>query len=165
MTKLLGSLFVFCGGILSWYIQHRERRCRAETLDDLLRAFSRMEQEIRLTKTPMPVLLGRQASLCSGQAGSFFAGVRRGIKTGEPFSAAWVREAEGLPLPEEERREIAQMAKGLQGDEESACKAILLACNILGKRAEEWEKHRPEEEKRSSALCLCSAALVVILLL
>lgn len=53
----------------------------------------------------------------------------------------------------------------LQGDEESVCKALTLAGKILEKNLAAARDHRQETEKRSAALWLSSAALLVILLI
>ncbi len=46
-----------------------------------------------------------------------------------------------------------------------ACKGILLARKELQNSLSQLEKQRPDEEKRTAALCFSAAALLVILLI
>ena len=60
---------------------------------------------------------------------------------------------------------LSALGDSLQGDEESVCKALTLAGKILEKNLAAARDHRQETEKRSAALWLSSAALLVILLI
>ena len=62
-------------------------------------------------------------------------------------------------------RWVTALGDSLQGDEESVCKALNLAGKILEKNLAAARDHRQETEKRSAALWLSSAALLVILLI
>ena len=75
------------------------------------------------------------------------------------------RAAEALPLGPESRTALTALGDSLQGDEESVCKALTLAGKILEKNLAAARDHRQETEKRSAALWLSSAALLVILLI
>ena len=57
------------------------------------------------------------------------------------------------------------MGDALQGDDENICKAILLTNKSLRKDLELTRDRRQETEKRSAALWLSGAALLVILLI
>ena len=57
------------------------------------------------------------------------------------------------------------MGDALLGDEENICKAILLTNKSLRKDLELTRDRRQEMEKRSAALWLSGAALLVILLI
>ena len=70
-----------------------------------------------------------------------------------------------LPLPEADRMAVAALGEDLHGDEETICKAISLVTYQLAKALEESFRRKPEEDKRTAALCLSGAALLVILLL
>ena len=60
---------------------------------------------------------------------------------------------------------MSELVNALQGDEASACKGILLARKELQNSLSQLEKQRPDEEKRTAALCFSAAALLVILLI
>ena len=165
MTKLLGSLCVFAAGAMAWYCQRQERWKRRCLLAELIAALGRMETEIRLARTPLPRLLGQLAAERRGAAAAFLRTVSRGLTAGEPPAPVWERAAAALELPEEQQRALLSLAEALQGDEESACKAILLARENLQNSLVQMEKQRPEEDKRATALCFSAAALVVILLI
>ena len=68
-------------------------------------------------------------------------------------------------MSETDKRALSELVKALQGDETSACKGILLARKELQNSLSQLEKQRPEEEKRTVALCFSTAALLVILLI
>lgn len=165
MIKLLGSLCVFAAGGLVWSYRLQERRRRHRLLSELTAALDAMEAELRLTRMPLPRLLERLAETCGGEVSDLFRRAANGLKAGELPQAAWEQALAGLPLPGEDRQTLLRLADILQGDEESACKGISLASNALRSRLERWERQRPEEDKRATALCFSAAALVVILLI
>ena len=165
MMKLLGSLCVFAAGAMTWYCQRQERRNRRRLLAGLIDALGRMETEIRLARTPLPRLLGQLAAEHRGAVAAFLRTVSRGLTAGEPLVPVWERVAAALELPEEQQRTLLSLAEALQGDEESTCKAILLAQENLQNSLAQMEKQCPEEDKRATALCFSAAALVVILLI
>ena len=84
---------------------------------------------------------------------------------GAPLGQGWRSAAEALPLGPESRTALTALGDSLQGDEESVCKALTLAGKILEKNLAAARDHRQETEKRSAALWLSSAALLVILLI
>ena len=165
MLKLLGSLCVVSGGALAWAIQRAEGRRRRETLADLQRAFRRMGEEIRVTRTPMPALLNALASDCGGPAAAFFTAVSQAAGAGESLSRVWREQAEALPLNAGDRQAVFALAGDLKSDEESACKGISHVVYTLANSAGEAERKRPEEEKRAAALWFSASALLVILLI
>ena len=67
--------------------------------------------------------------------------------------------------PEEYLKREALGALRLWGDEESVRKELALVRSRLARSLEELEARRPEEEKRSAALCFSAAALLVIVLI
>ena len=83
------------------------------------------------------------------------------LARGAPLGQSWRSAAEALPLGPESRTALTALGDSLQGDEESVCKAL----NLAGKILEKNRDHRQETEKRSAALWLSSAALLVILLI
>ena len=165
MLTLLGSACVLGGGILARYVQMAERRREMDTLSDLLWALRRMAEEIRMARTPLPLMLERLASGCGPEAGAFFRAAASAAKQGERLPEAWKQAAEALPLPEADRMAVAALGEDLHGDEETICKAISLVTYQLTKALEESLRRKPEEDKRTAAVCLSGAALLVILLL
>lgn len=165
MLKLLGGVCVASGGTLAWYIQQSERRRERDTLSDLRRAFHRMGEGIRMTRTPLPALLKALAGDCGEPAAAFFEAVSRAAAGGEDLRRVWREGAEALPLRERDKSVVSALVQSLQGDEEEACKAISHVTCELAKSAGEAERKRPEEEKRAAALWFSAAALLVILLI
>ena len=154
MVKLLGSLFVLCGGGMAWVFQRRERRRRRDTLFDLVTALRRMGEEIRMTRMPLPRLLGVLAADCGPDAAA--------LARGEGLTEAWCAGIEALPLNRRDQEVLRSLE--FQGDEENFCKGISLATYRLAESVEAMERAWPEEEKRTAALCFSAAALLVILL-
>ena len=165
MTKLLGSLCVFAAGGMVWWSRRQERQKKRRLLSDLIAALVRMETEIRLTRIPLPRLLKRLAEGCGEETRAFFQDASRGLEAGETFAAAWNRAVEKLGLPDGDKQVLLTLQETMQGDEMSACKGISLAMEKLRNRLKELDNQRPEEEKRATALCFSTAALVVILLI
>ena len=164
MLKLLGSFCVASGGALAWYVQRAERRRERDTLSDLQRAFRRMGEEVRMVRTPLPVLLDALSKDCGGPAAAFFSAVSQAAAGGEDLPRVWRERAEALPLCERDKSAVSSLAGDLQGDEEKVCKAFSHVSRALSESAGEREKRRPEEEKRAAALWFSAAALLVILL-
>ena len=52
--KLIGSLLVFTGGGLVWWIQQRERRRKGTVLADLALILRQMQEEIRMMLSQLP---------------------------------------------------------------------------------------------------------------
>ncbi len=165
MLKILGSACVLGGGVLARCLQAAERRREMDTLSDFLRALRRMTEEIRMARTPMPLLLERLAQGCGQEAGVFFQTVSSAARRGEDLGQAWRRAAGDLPLSGASAFALAGLGDDLQGDEEKICKAISLAVCSMAQDAEERSRRQPEEAKRATALCLSGAALLVILLI
>lgn len=165
MLKLLGSACILAGGVLAQGARLAERRRQWDTLSDLLFALRRMEEEIRLTQTPMPVLLEGLAKDRGADAASFFTHVAEALRRGDLPGDVWRREAAGLPLPPEALRALEDLGGALGGDEEDTCKAIGLAVYELAKCAEEHARDRKAEDRRAAALYFSGAALLVILLI
>ena len=164
MVKLLGSLCVFCGGMLVWWNHMAEQRRKRDTLAELTTALRRMKEEIRMARTPLPRLLEALSKDCrmEGTAALFHKSAQA-ARLGEGLRDVWRQMVQFLPLEPRERRIVGQLE--LYGDEENVCKGISLVIRELEKCADEWEKRRPEETKRTSALCFSGAALLVILLM
>lgn len=163
MRALAGSVLILGGGLWAFLRVRGENRRRRNTLADLLGALERMGEEIRMARTPLPHLLERLAADCRPEAASLLRSAAKAARSGEDVGAVWRREAGALPL---EPRDIeALRGLNLGGDEESVCHGISLVIHMLTKSLEESDARRPQEEKRTAALCFSAAALLVILLI
>ena len=174
MRTLAGSALILGGGLWAFLRVRGEHRRRRNLLSDLLLALERMGEEIRMARTPLPHLLDRLAAACRAcvcsssfrprcSAARFSRAAARAARSGEDVGAVWRREAAALPL---EPRDIeALRSLDLGGDEESICKGISLVTRALTRSLEESDARRPQEEKRTAALCFSAAALLVILLI
>ena len=97
MLKLLGSACILGGGILARYVQAAERRREMDTLSDLLWALRQMAEEIRMARTPLPLLLDRLSQGCGWEAGAFFKAVSQAARRGERLGTVWRQAAAALP--------------------------------------------------------------------
>ena len=97
MLKLLGSACILGGGILARYVQAAERRREMDTLSDLLGALRRMAEEIRMARTPLPLLLDRLSQGCGRDAEVFFQAVSQAAGQGERLGTVWRQAAAALP--------------------------------------------------------------------
>ncbi len=118
MVKLVGSLCIFCGGWLLRWLRVSDRRREQETRGQLLCALRQMAEEIRMSRTPLPILLERLGQARSGPAGAFFRGTAGALRAGTALDEAWRRSLEKLSLPEEDRRVLRELGDALHGDEE-----------------------------------------------
>lgn len=163
MRTLVGSVCILVGGLWAFLQIRRENRRRRNALSDLLLALERMGEEIRMARTPLPHLLERLAADCRPDAAGLLHAAAKAARAGEDVGAVWRREAGALPL--EPRDLEALRGLDLGGDEESICHGIALVTHTLARSLEESDTRRPQEEKRTAALCFSAAALAVILLI
>jgi hypothetical protein len=164
MVKLMGSALVLGGGALCWWTALNRRRRVRQILRDLTAALRRMGEEIRMARTPLPLLLEVLAEDCrSGEAAVLFRQTAEKARLDGPLGPVWQAEVRRLPL---EPRELAALEElPLRGDEEHICKAISLVCDRLEESAEARDRQRQEQDRRTAALCFSGAALLVILLI
>ena len=165
MVKLVGAVCILGAGTWAWRRSAAERRRELDTLADLTALLDRMGEEIRLRRTSLPRLLGSLGRDRPGPVRDFCTSVAASLARGAPLGQSWRSAAEALPLGPESRTALTALGDSLQGDEESVCKALTLAGRILEKNLAAARDHRQEMEKRSAALWLSSAALLVILLI
>lgn len=165
MTKLVGAVLVLCGGVWARCAQVSERRRQRQLLAGLVSALHQMAEEIRMARTPLPVLLDLLGRSRIGEEGVFFKGVRAGLVRGETMAQAWKSALDLLQLPRRQTEILAELGGGLQGDEEKVCKAISLVIYRLERDLEEWDRTLPDLERRATGLWLSGAALAVILLI
>ena len=155
MIKLVGSLCVLFAGGSVWWLQRQERRHRRQVLAELAAALDGMETSIRLNQTPLLPLFRQTARGRCHEVS----------QAGRSPETVWCQTVSCLPVSETDKRALSELVNALQGDETSACKGILLARKELQNSLSQLEKQRPEEEKRTAALCFSAAALLVILLI
>ena len=160
MIKLIGALCVLGGGAWVWQSWLREDRRELETLFALASALDRLAQAVRLTRIPLPRLLADLEKKEEGDTAVSAAG-----KQGESPASAWRKAAEDLPLRREDQAALKEAAASLQGDEEQLCRGLAMASAHLRDSLTERRQTREEREKRTTALCFSTAALVVILLI
>jgi len=158
MVKLVGAVCILGAGTWAWRRSAAERRRELDTLADLTALLDRMG-------TSLPRLLGSLGRDRTGPVRDFCTSVAASLARGAPLGQSWRSAAEALPLGPESRTALTALGDSLQGDEESVCKALTLAGKILEKNLAAARDHRQETEKRSAALWLSSAALLVILLI
>ena len=165
MIKLFGAVCVLGAAVWAWRREAGERRRKLDTLADLIALLDRMEGEIRLRRTSMPRLMETLGQDRGKEVRRFCAAVAASLSRGTPLGTSWRTAAEALPLSPEDRTAVISLEDSLQGDEEHICKGILLIRKKLEKDLEAARDRRPEAEKRSGALWLSGAALLVILLM
>ena len=164
MKKLLGAVCVLLGGAWAWRAQLSAARRRRDTLAGITAGLGQMAEEIRMARTPLPLLLEALGSDCRGpETAALFRRSADAARQGEGLEAAWRGGVGLLPLPPREREVLEGLT--LRGDEESVCKGISLVITELARGVEELERQRPERDRRTAALCFSGAALLVILLI
>ena len=99
MRKLTGALCVLLGGALALWTGLSERNRRRAVLEDLRRGLYRLGEEVRLSRMPLPALLGILASDCGEDAAAFFRTVSACLRRGTGLEEAWQEAAASLPLP------------------------------------------------------------------
>ena len=164
MIKLVGSLCVLFAGGSVWWLQHQEQRRRRQVLAELAAPLDYMETSIRLNRTPLLPLFRQAGGRCH-EVSQLFERSAAALAAGRSPEIVWCQAVSCLPVSETDKRALSELVNALQGDETSVCKGILLARKELQNSLSQLEKQRPEEEKRTAALCFSAAALLVILLI
>lgn len=165
MIKLVGSLCVLFAGGSVWWLQHQEQRRRRQVLAELATALDYMETSIRLNRTPLLTLFRQAARGRCHEVSQLFERGAAALASGRSPETVWCQTVSCLPVSETDKRALSELVNALQGDETSAYKGILLVRKELQNSLSQLEKQRPEEEKRTAALCFSAAALLVILLI
>lgn len=163
MIKILGSLFVFGGSGLLWWFQMQARRSRRAVLSDLMLILRNMQEEIRMTRTPLPDLFEKMAEQCGTETAELLLDLAGAAAGGEDVSAVWKEGVRRLPIFGQEHEVLLELT--FSGDEEKVCKELAFALYGLANCVEELDRSRSEEEKRVAALCFSGASLLVILLI
>lgn len=163
MIKVVGSLMILGGGGLFWWYQRQERRKRRRILADLLRILRRMQEEIRMTRTPLLELLEKMVGHCGTEVTELLQDIAAAAAAGQSVDLVWVTGVCRLPVSNREQEILQQLS--FNGDEDKLCKEISLVLYGLSNCVEELDRSRAEEEKQEAALCFSGAALLVILLI
>ena len=165
MIKLVGGLCVLSAGGIVWHLQRQEQRRRRQVLAELAAALDGMETSIRLNRTPLLPLFRQAAQGRCHEVSQLFEGSAAALAAGRSPETVWCQAVSCLPVSETDKRALSELVDALQGDETSACKGLSLAREELQNSLSQLEKQRPDEEKRTAALCFSAAALLVILLI
>ena len=165
MIKLVGSLCVLFAGGSVWWLQHQEQRRQRQVLAELASTLERMETAIRLNRTPLLPLFRQAARGRCHEVSQLFERSAAALAAGRSPEIVWCQTVSCLPVSETDKRALSELVNALQGDETSACKGISLARKELQNSLSQLEEQRPDEEKRTAALCFSAVALLVILLI
>jgi stage III sporulation protein AB len=165
MLKLMGSVCILAAGVAVHMLQVRTFRRELSVLRGLVAALEEMENEIRLSRLPLPRLLKKAGFDRGRDVTAFFESICGAIGAGELPASAWRSAAAALPIARREQSELAELGRKLCGDEEQACKGIELARVRLAKALNEKSSRQADWEKRSTALCFSGAVLLIILLI
>lgn len=164
MVKLLGSGLVAAGFAAVWLRQMGAYRQELALLLDLAEALTLLSDRIRLSRAPLPRLLGELA-LRPGPAAVLFARVRRELGQGTPLKAAWEQAAGAPALRGDAEQLLAELSCRLTGDEQSVCRGLEEAAGQLRRMAAERREGRRDVARREAALCFSAAAMLIILLI
>ena len=163
MIKLFGSVCIFAAGALVWWNQY-DMRCRRRKMRwDLIRSLVRMKEEIRMARTPMPLLLEAVAVDCHREVAGVFLKAAKAARQGENLAVVWRQGIQTLPLIDREQELLGGIM--FHGDEESVCKGISLTISCLKRNDEEECRIGRDATRRTTALCFSAAAMLVILLI
>ena len=163
MLKLLGCLFVLCGGFSVRCELARAERRACGTLRGMELLLRRMEQQIALSLTPLPELFTLRGF--SAETDAFAAEVGQALRCGAALDEAWSRALLRLPLREEERAALTPLAQLLDAQEEQARHALRYAAGELARLARERERRSRERSRLATALCFSASFLICIVLL
>ena len=164
IMKAWGIACILLGAVWGMQANLSERRRRRRLLSDLRAALARMAEEIRITRAPLPDLLGRLSATCAPDAAAFFRNVSDGARRGGTPSALWLTASDALPLSASDRQTLRELAPVLRGDEEQIRKAVKLASARLERSLQELDQSAAADTRQSAALIFSAAALIVILL-
>ena len=164
MIRVLGSFCILGGGLLAVWQTVRERQKKRELTKELITALRSMEEGISNLGTPLPRLMEEQARRCR-QAVPLFENTLRCLKQGDTLSQAWRCGCSSLPLDTEGKRVLESVFSAEIRLCSNLCNVISLASGYFEKQLAEQVECQSEQTKRTAALYLSGAALLVILLI
>ena len=165
MIRGLGCLLILSGGVGAEVLHARASRRLLETLEGFSGLFERMENEIRMNRTPLVQLMKRLLPGTRREVRQFLEAAVQAAEQGISLPGAWRRESARLTVDAHTRALIREVGDKLCGDEEGACRALHLAARQLAERAETLRRERGDKERRAAVLYVSAAAFLVILLL
>lgn len=165
MIRGLGCLLILSGGVGAEVLHARASRRLLETLEGFSGLFERMENEIRMNRTPLVQLMKRLLPGARREVRQFLEAAVQAAEQGISLPGAWRRESARLTVDAHTRALIREVGDTLCGDEEGACRALRLAAQQLAERAETLRRERGDKERRAAVLYVSAAAFLVILLL
>lgn len=168
--KWLGAFLVLAA---SWGIGNRlcaGKKRQALLLRDLLDCLERLRGELELRSAPLPELLQSIEEKSAGETARFLHRVRDSLERlgEEPFAKIWRQAAEDcLPsLAREETEELVRLGAVLGSlDLEAQLRALRFCVGFLRGRLEEQLRAYPVRRRLTLGLCICAAALAIILAL
>lgn len=166
--ELLGAVLVSGGGLWLGLRAAEELRGRARAAGSLCAALLLMEGELRLSLTPLPVLLERLAGRCPFPADRLMAHCARELGRGERgISQVWPEALNALPGLDWESRTILQPLGSVLGryDAESQLQALEAARTALEGRRDRLEAQFRSMGRTYRALGLTGGLFLMILLL
>lgn len=165
MKTLLGSTCVLLSCVALILQKKKDNQRRNHAMEDLIFAFRRMSEEIRMIQPPLAKLLKRLALDTHQDVADFFDAVSTAAGQGQAVSQVWIEETKKLPISKKEQDIVLRVNAVLHDDEDGICRGMNLAAQELEAKLKEWDKRRIDEEKRMAAVYLTCAALFVILLI
>lgn len=162
--KAYGIACILLGALWGMGVAARDRRRRRRLLSDLTAGVTRIGEEVRLSRLPLPDLLGRLADDCAPDAAAFFRTVAEGVRAGEPPGVRWRDAVRTLPLSTEDAQTLCELSTALRGDETQICNAAELASARLERSLGDMDRRASADLRQSAALLFSAAALLVILL-
>ena len=127
MIRGLGCLLILSGGVGAEVLHARASRRLLETLEGFSGLFERMENEIRMNRTPLVQLMKRLLPGARREVRQFLEAAVQAAEQGISLPGAWRRESARLTVDAHTRALIREVGDKLCGDEEGACRALRLA--------------------------------------
>ena len=165
MSRLAGSICILGGGLWLRWLCLQERRRRRAVLSGLLFFLRRLTEEIRMSRTALPVLLQELAKEAGADIGTFLACVTAGLEGGETLQRSWEGAEGTLAVTDSVAVILDELGKSLRGDEEAVRKAISAAEQKLARELETMDAAQKLEERQLTAISLSGAMLLIILLI
>lgn len=163
MLKAIGCFCILCGGVTAAMLQITARRRELETVRCLQTSLEWISDEIRLNQTPLPQCFTRLQQSSEPVTAAFFFALRRRLSANERPEKIWLDETEKLPEPV--RPALKQLGSKLSSDEESLCRGLNRSAQLLDQLARQRVCSRREQNRRSLAMCLSGAALLILVLI
>ena len=158
-VKNAGTLLILSAA--AWIIRsyYREQGARKKQLTELIWAFEHIETEIRWRHRPFPAIMQDLSVLPN--VGNAFKTMAEMLTADFALQNAWDIAFSAFP------DEISSVARrmDLSGDEKRLTDGFLCAAQSLRRAEEELEKEKKERGRLFTALTLCGAGLLLILLM